>query len=166
MNQIQQDIINLIPVYLYYSDGNPVKYMRDQGFTHKIKIRYFVGLHQKMKELFETFNIDLQIHNKPQSNNDIEKVQLYQFNKIMEFDNTEGFYEKCGLFTIVTNSKHNRETLSEFLYDEINKLYSGTTLNHTKLSSSISSKYLFHIKMTVLLVIMVLILNIKSIYYH
>jgi len=141
MKQIQQDIINLTPVYIYYSDGKPVKYMRDKGFNDRILIRYDTLFYDKMRELFQSFNIDIQLVKKTRKNNDTEKVQLYQFDKIMEFNNIDdGFYEQCGIITIVTNTRFNREKVSEFICDEMRTFYKDTKIQHKKITTSISCK--------------------------
>jgi hypothetical protein len=134
-----KSIINLVPVYLLYTDGSENKNMKNEGFIHKIKIRYSQELFHNFYELFQTFNIDLNFWSKPSRNEDSELVQLYQFNKIMDFDNTYSFYERCGLFTLFTNSIESRDRLSEFLYDEIKQIYPDSTKQITKKTVSISS---------------------------
>jgi len=131
--------LNDIETIIVFKQGGFNKYHKDNGFSHKILVRYSRKLYDLMKSYLGNYNIAL-LGSSKNSKDDVEHTKEYDFLKIMYYDNTSGFYEKCGYITLYTKSKNDNDKLCDFLKEEItNNVYNDTTIRKDKITNSITS---------------------------
>jgi len=132
--------INNIECYIIFKDSSFTKFLKDNNFTHKIKIRYSKCLLDRVKLFWERYGIQLIEYTKSSRRTDKEYTKKYGFDKLMYYDNTNGTYEKCGYYSIFTKSKVENDNLSDFIREEIkNYIYDKTSIKKDKITNSINS---------------------------
>ena len=134
--------INEIPLTILFSSSNGNKLLKNNGYNHKIIVRFSKSLFDKMFQLFMEYGIEIQPFckgDRRRNKDDPENVKKFYFDNVMEYNNTDGFYEICYMFTIFTTSKENNVILGNYLYtlikDNVFKDSTITTGNTFSLSS-------------------------------
>jgi len=132
--------INEMECILKYCDGGaPTKYMKENNYVYLIKIRYdltdFDNINKNIGFILEKWT-----KNSNKKKKDVEDVNKYEFNKIMDYNNEGGLYEKCGLFCIYTkisDSNNIVDYIYNFMINNVNKKTKKTTFKSN--STSINS---------------------------
>ena len=134
--------INNIETTIIFKESNGNKLLKDNNFNTRILMRYSNELFEKMFELFKNqFDIEITPYSKTRKNLDPEYTKKYDFEKIMEFDNRNGFYETCNYLTIFTKSLEENNNLGDYLWDLINQnVYEKTTKQRGR-TYSLSSNF-------------------------
>ena len=143
-NDLEIFNINNISFTIIFKDSNGTKLLKDKNFNYRILMRYSNELFEKVKDLFKNeLDIELIPYSKNIKNPDPEYTKKYDFEKIMEFDNRDGFYEICNYLTIFTKSLEDNNNLGDYLFDLMKeKVYKKSTKRSGKtysLTSNINS---------------------------
>lgn len=134
--------INEIPFTILFNNSNGNKLLKNNGYKYKIIIRFSKPLFDKMFQLFMEYGIEIQQFCKGdrcRNKDDPEKVKEYNFDKVMEYNNTYGFYEICYMFHIFTTSKEHSVILGNYLHQLIeDNVYKPSKITIKKNTDSVS----------------------------
>lgn len=124
------DLTNLDYLVKYTSCKNDLTI----NYKKKIIVRYEKENHNLIQDMFtEEINMNIKTIKKK----DPENTEKYNFNMIMEYDNTNGVYNRCCNIVIY----YNDDIIKEYIVDYFKKHFTHTSITSNKTDLSINLCY-------------------------